>query len=195
MPPGLRNNQPAPRTYTFAAIADADGLKTSIATSTSVATYSGATLNGALANPGPATIPLTMNVSVTTTSQSNTYNITSPIVVTGTNAAGATITDSLTLTTDDGNETVAGTKAFATVTSIAVPAQSNTSGAFTFGVQNIVFDEAAREVRGGSAGNIVVGYDGSTTDTIPCLAGEHHKVFAKRIVSSGTTALPVTVYL
>lgn len=61
------------------------------------------------------------NVSVT----GNASGITGNVVVTGTNYNGDTITETIALS---GTSTVAGTKAFKTVTSIALPAKTNSSG-------------------------------------------------------------------
>lgn len=61
------------------------------------------------------------NVSVT----GNASGIAGNVVVTGTNYNGDTITETIALS---GASTVAGTKAFASVTSIALPAKTNTSG-------------------------------------------------------------------
>lgn len=61
------------------------------------------------------------NVSVT----GNAAGIAGNVVVTGTNYNGDTITETIAL---NGASTVAGTKAFASITSIALPAKTNTSG-------------------------------------------------------------------
>lgn len=178
---------------------DADGLKLSVATSLTAVTYSAATLDGALANPGPAAIDLPMNVSVTTTTDAATYNTTDPIVVTGTNFYGEVITESLLLTEAGGNETIVGTKGFATVVSIAVPAQLTTDGAFTFGVLDTVLDTmdgAAQRVTNGHAtvaGNVAIVDDGGKASTVPLNAASSLDAYVQKIVWASTTALPLVV--
>lgn len=180
-------------TQTYASvIAVTNAIKTSIATAVAPVVYSGGNLNGTI---GAAVQAVTQLISVTTTTHAATYNIASPIVITGTNAKGATITDSLLLTLANGNETIFSTVAFASVTSIAVPAQADVLGTFVFGVGDIVLVDAIREIRGGAAGNIKVGYQGGFTDTFAALVGERYKVLATRIYASGTTAFPLTVFL
>lgn len=110
--------------------ADPDAIKTSIATSTSLQTYTGAALNGAV---GSGTVIAARLVSVTTAAAALAYNVTDPIVVTGTLDNGITFVDYITLTNTNGGETVTSSWNFATVTSIEVPAQLLTTGAFQFG--------------------------------------------------------------
>jgi len=189
------NSGPSVASKTFAAIAVANAIKTSIATVVGAQNYTGAALNGAI---GQGQFGVPQNVSVTTTTFASTYSIgaANPIVFTGTNEQGQVITESLLLTATGGNETIFGTKAFATVTGISVPAQLTTSGAFTFGVGDIVLETPCREIRAGAAGNVKVGYpDMTATDTIPLVVAERVTVAANRIYSTGTTALPVTIFL
>jgi hypothetical protein len=181
----------SPRSKTFAAIADVDAIKTAIATVAATATYTGAGLNGAI---GAAAFGITQTFTVKTRSNAGAYHIVDPIVVTGTNARGETITDSLYLTAENGNETIEGTIAFISITSIAVPAQHDTSGQFEFGVGDILFVSPAREIRAGAAGNIKIGFQDGGTDTQPVLAAERIPSLIFRVYSTGTTALPVTVY-
>ncbi len=138
------------------ALLDDDAIKTSIATSTSVATYTGAALNGVMGALSKA--PFGRNIIITTTTASNAYNIVDPIVITGKATDGVTvIAENFTLTTDDGNEIVAGTKAFSSITSIAVPAQAAGTGTFKFGVRNL-YTPFCREIKVGVAGNMVAAF-------------------------------------
>lgn len=109
--------------------ADADAIKTTIATSTGSASYSGAALNGAKGGT-PAT---PRAVTVTTTAATAAYDVSAPIVFTGTDADGDAWSESLYLTATNGGETVEGAWSFGSVTSIDVPAQLLGTGAFTFG--------------------------------------------------------------
>lgn len=188
----IGNISPSPWTKTLtAAPAIANAIKTSIATSTSVATYTGVQLNGSI---GAAVFSLPQLVTVTNTNSVAAYNTTNAITITGENDQGVVITDTLLLTAANGNQTITSVKAFLKITSIAVPAQLTTAGAFTFGVSDIVFSSPIREIRAGAAGNLIVGYQDATTDTVPLAAGERHLAYMTKIVSAGTTALPITIY-
>lgn len=183
---------PSLRTKTFAAIADVDAIKTAIATAAAPATYSGVALNGAI---GAAALGVSQTFTVKTRANAGAYVTANPIVVTGLDWQGKIISESVSLTQTNGGETVQGTKAFARFTSIAVPAQNDTSGSFEFGVGDILLDMPARELRAGAIGDIKVGYQDGGTDVLPSIAAERHTVLAFRVYSTGTTALPVTVYL
>lgn len=183
---------PSPRTVTYAAIAAPTAIKTSIATAVAPQTYTGVALNGAT---GAGVLPFPQTISATSASHSGSYIVGSPITVTGLDALGAVQTDTITLTLVNGNETISTVKAFASVTSIVVPAMNDTAGAFTFGVNDIIVPSPFRQLRAGSAGNVVVGYVGGFTDTLPCLQGERHDVLALSIKNTLTTALPLTVYV
>jgi len=181
------------RTILVGVLGDTDGLKTAIATNVAAQSYSGAALNGALANPGPATLIVPMFVSVTTSVNAATYNTTDPILVTGTAFDGTVTTVSLTLTAAGGGETITSTLPLATVTTIATPAQLGGGGQFTFGVGNARFLEPPRGVRAGAAGNLVLVDDLSVTDNHPCQLAEVPRVFVHQI-GSGSTCFPITVY-
>lgn len=155
------------KTASITTIAVANAIKTSIATSASPATYT--TFNGSLGG-GPYT--LTRNVSVTSSSHTGSYTTASPIVFTGTDINGNVITDSLSLTSADGGETIYGVKAFKTITKIQVPAQTDTSGAFTFGLYNAYVTDYVYGVLCGGAGNLHVTYGDGTVDTVPFSAGQ-----------------------
>jgi hypothetical protein len=198
---------PSPRTWTFATSADLvddDAVKTSIASVAANTTYTAADFNGAMLNGnaglfkvgGKRTAPRVL--SVTTGASGGSYNL-ATIVVTGKNELGEVITDSVTLTQTGGNETLFFAKGFVEITSIYIPAMVNTSGSFKFGVRDAGWSpkKPARQVRGGAAGAVLVGFgDGSgATDALPCAAGEHHDVMITRLYGSATTtAYPVTVY-
>lgn len=195
----------ASRTVTYAAIADADGIKTSIATAVTQQTYSGVALNGARAAGYPTWLP--QNVSVTSSASVGSYNLTG-ITFTGTDVAGEALTETLTLTAANGNETVVGTKAFANVTSIVVAAMADTNGAFTFGMRDIIMlqystvtSKPLRQVirvlkTTAATGNCLVTYGGGVTDTLPMAVNVHEPVQAIQISGTATTtALPLVVYL
>lgn len=198
--------QSSPRTIlvALADLADADGLKTSIATALTAQVYSGAALNGALANPGPAVLDAPPSgkgprfFSVTTTTDAATYNTTDPIVVTG-KYGGVAVTENILLTQAGGNETVLGNQPFDEVTSIAVPAQLTTDGAFTFGVSGVACkgpggrQHPYRQVQAIGAGNLHVGYTGGFHDTIPMTDGQKETIEPVRIYADSTCG--VRLYL
>ena len=206
MPAYASTIYPAWGTLSYADLDDVDAIKQSVATSVAAQSYSGATLDGVLANPGPAKTKM-HRLSVTTAASVGTYNITDAITATCTDQLGATRTLTATLTAVNGGETVeftlsGGADAGAmTVSQIDVPAQNDANGAFEFGVTDVVFDSPARQIRGGAAGDVAVQYEMdlasgvSFTDTLECVEGEHHDVFVKKILDTGTTAFPVKAYL
>lgn len=152
------------KTVSFAGtLADADNIKLSIATDTSAASYTGTDLDGA----SGGVFPISRTVTITTTANPGSYNVTDAIVFTGTDVNGKTITESFTLTQDGGGETLVGSTGFLTVTSIDVPAQQDASGTFVFGVQDVVVTFLCREIRVATQGNLKVSYADGSVDIIP----------------------------
>lgn len=196
---GYADTHSATRSQTFAnagELANATAFKTSIATSTSAAEYTGGALNGAL---GASALPFGRKVTVTTTTSAAAYRVGAsfPIVVTGEDEFGQALTESLLLVATNGNETITGTKGFAKVTSIAIPAQLTTAGFFTFGATGVKVNHPRvpiRAIRGGGAGNVAVKYAGGWADTIPFAAAERQDLLVEEVVATGTTAFPVTVF-
>lgn len=206
--PVTKNLAPARYTLRYADIDDDDAIKTAVATVAADTTYTGADLNGALANPGPALTKM-HRLTVTTSSNAGSYTIVDPIVATCTDQYGATRSLEVTLTAVNGGEVLEfalenGTDAGAlTVSSIAIPAMNDTGGQFEFGVSDVVFDEPCRQLRCGAAGDIVVNYEAESIsgtaiqDTLTGIEGERHDVFCKRILddSGNTDAFPITAYI
>lgn len=198
----LTNNAATLRSKTYtnsAAMAVANAIVTSVSTSTSPQSYSGAGLNGSI---GAGKIDLPQSVSATTSASGATYatGSTHKITVQGTDVFGNSITGFITLTMVGGGETVVALDAngvilgFASVTSISVPAQLGMGGAFTFGVRDVVVDQLTTDIRGGlAASNIVVGYSDGSTDTVPTELAEHLYLYGARIVFASSTAFPITV--
>lgn len=192
----LWGGQPV-KTYSTA-FAVAAGIKTSVATATTAQVYSGGALNGA----NVAVLAFPQGITATTSASASTYvtGLVNAIVVTGLSSAGAVITDNIVLTAAGGGETVSTVRGFYQVTSISVPAQLTTSGAFTFGIGDLIFSPPARQVRGGAAGVIAMVTAGGApggqgvSDLTPCLQGERHDAIIRRIFSATTTAYPITVY-
>lgn len=124
-------------THTFASadLSDVDGVKTTAATIASETTYLPAVMNGAGINTSGVLLKTARTVTVTLSSNSGSYS-TSAIVITG-KYGGETVTSSLTPSDADGGETLYGDQPFDTISSIVIPAQVNTGGAFEFGVGDI----------------------------------------------------------
>jgi hypothetical protein len=111
--------------FTNPPAADTDAFKTSIATSTSAQSYSGAALNGVV---GGAALSPPRNVTVTASDSSASYA--GSVTFTGVDINGKAISEAVAISN---NATAVGAKAFAKVTKIDVPAQVDTSGALQFG--------------------------------------------------------------
>ena len=201
---GNSNALESKRSTTFAnaaALADADAFKTLVATDpTGANTYSGADLDGILANPGPVTETM-MRIprfpSVTTTVDAATYNTTDPIVCTGTRD-GEVATVELLLTAAGGGETIVGDEPLDTLVSIYVPTQLQNIGEFTFGFSGV----GARikhgmtqrlAFKGLADGTVTVGYEDGLTDGIVVTSGLVEAASPYRIYAFGTT-VGVTVY-
>jgi hypothetical protein len=181
---------------TYAAIAVANGLKQAIATNVAAQSYSAATLDGGLANPGPAVFVLPMTVSVTTSAMAATYNTTDPIVFTGTNPDGDAATVSLMLLAAGGGETIVATTGLLTVTTIDVPAQLGGAGTFTFGVRDIMPGSKAAIVQfvAEADGDVLVGWVNGHTDTVTVAKDMPETQLVDTIFgTAATTALPLRV--
>lgn len=111
------------------ALGDVDAILATGGSTGGVQTLSGASLDGAIGravmNPPR---PLTMTFSSSADWDATTAT------VTGTDVAGATITETFAIP-NNGAVTRTGVKLFRTVTSVAIPAQSGTGGTFTVGVR------------------------------------------------------------
>lgn len=111
--------------------ADDDGLvATTVQTSLSPVTLTGAQLTGALAGlsakPGRP-------VQIITSATTGAFNTTDPLRFTGVLDSDVTFTDDVYLTAANGGETLVGTWGFRPVTHIVIPPQLLTTGTFTFG--------------------------------------------------------------
>ena len=111
------------------ALADVDAiLATGGASSTSLQTLSGASLNGVLGYRA-----LSPSRRITLVLSNHADWDASTAVVTGKDSGGNTITENLSIP-NGGNATLTTTKLFARVTSVAIPIQSGSGGTFTVGV-------------------------------------------------------------
>lgn len=118
--------------FTNVAAADDDAIKTSVASATSTQTYQGTALNGAVGS-GVMSPPRNITIKTSASPDIDAVNV----VITGKDAKGKTLTETITLT-NGGGVTDAGVKAFKQVTKIVVPAQSGTGGTLRFGFGAVI---------------------------------------------------------
>jgi hypothetical protein len=191
---------PAQRTVTLSGttiLAVTNAVVTSLATQTTPDVLAGVGLTGAKAGGpyvGTGTSVAPRAITVTTSASAGAYLIGTPITVKGTDRAGNTIQDTLTLTQTGGGETISSAKGFATVTEIDIPAMANTAGAFTFGIGDVVM--GFRYIRVGTAGNVTYrcAQDGSTDTIDSVTAGEWMPVAGSALSSAAsTTAQNITL--
>jgi hypothetical protein len=193
------------KSFTAAALVDADAIKTSIATSLTAVAYSGAQLNGASASEGTATPAHGMAAYPTAalSSQTGAYTNGSTITWTG-SYRGKTVTRTGTITNANGGQTVTGDGPLETCTSVTVAAQAATNGLLEFGWNDAVppgvltpqlpLSTNQNDLRtwlkivATSTGNIRVGYAGGREDTVPMVAGQELNSAVTRIYASSTTA-------
>lgn len=154
-------------TFTNVAAADADAIKTSIASSTSTVTYSGSALNGAI---GAAVISPPRNITVTTAG-GTPADAPATATITGLAIDGSTQTEAISV--GQTATTVAGAKAFAYVTSIALTAGDGTGATMTFGTGDVIGLDSKLMSLGGAA----------------CVLKE---VANGSIVTNGTFVIPAT---
>lgn len=145
------------QTFTNPAAADADAIKTSIATTTSTVTYSGADLNGVI---GAGAISPPRNITVTT-GGGTAADAPATATITGLAIDGSAQTDTITVAQ---TATIAsGTKAFSSVTSIALTAGQGTDATLTFGTGEVIgLDSKLMSLGGATNGGVLKEvYDGS----------------------------------
>jgi hypothetical protein len=175
------------------ALNDIDAIKTSIATVAAPVTYSPA-YNGVIGTIN-SMIPA-RTLTVTSAANPGSYVAGSTITITGTDAAGRVLVEVFTHVGTGGGETLVGTKGFETVTSILVAAQADTSGAWSFGVRDVLCDVKPYMIRANGAGDLKVSFDDGSTDTIPAMAAKEYITFAPTKVfgDSGTTITGLTLF-
>ncbi len=157
------------RTVTYAALAVANAIVTSLASTTGIQTLTGAGLTGAI---GAARMPLPRTLTVTLSTHAAAYVAASTVVITGLDCDGLIISETFTIVGTGGGVTIVGTEAFIKVTSVVIAAQATALGAFTVGVRDVVCNPLTlpEGFRVGGAGNLKLGYPDGTTDTLTSLA-------------------------
>ncbi len=148
--------------------------------------YSAGDLDGSI---GGGLMVLPRTVSIQTSSSPGSYIDQSTITVRGLDDSGRKTLEVFTITGTDGGETLSGDVGFIKITSITVLSQTDTSGSFKFGVQDIICKHGPKEVRFGGAGKIKLSYYG-VTDTIEnILAGETFQISPNRIYGDNDTTV------
>jgi hypothetical protein len=198
------STQSSPRSLSFtssAALLDADGIKTTIATVAAAVTYTGAALNGAYANPGPAIPAPGGHAGVaqwpvaTASSAAGSFVNGSSITWVGL-YGGVSTTRTATVVGTDGNASFIADGPLESVTSVTIAAQVNTSGAWTLGFTDLAprkvpgstSEPVFRGIVGNAVGNVAVSYTGSAySDVLVCIAGQQWPVDAMRIIQATTT--------
>lgn len=193
---------------TASTVLDADAIKTSVATVAAITTYSGAALNGAAVTAGVATpapsglVGVSQHPIAVASSNAGSYVVNSTVVFTGTRD-GRPATSTATVTSADGALTYVGASPLDTVTSITIGAQVNTSGAWTFGFNDIVCprrggcDEPFRMLRPTSTGNVVIVDGSGRSVTVPVVSGgpdEPVDIYRVKFSSTSTTVTTVNLY-
>jgi hypothetical protein len=111
-------------------LAAPEGLVLPTPTSTQAVVLSGPALTGALAS---AVVQATRSVTLTTAPAKGAYTVGAPIGIFGFDAAGVPRSDTFTLSSPDGGETVPTFQRFAQVDQIGLPGMKTTAGRFSAG--------------------------------------------------------------
>jgi hypothetical protein len=111
--------------------ADTDSIKTSVATITSVQTYSGAALNGVI---GGTAFVQPRAFTVTITGPTSAFVNGSTVTVTGNDVLGRTMTRTIAISNAVSPATFATDYAFTQITQVQTAAQADVLGAFEFGL-------------------------------------------------------------
>lgn len=181
-------------TLTAAEMEDTDGVRASLATSVGTITMLPADFVSAnMDTTTGAFLKLPRSVTITLSSSAGSYT-TDDIVITGKRGT-STVTETLTPTTANGGETLRGTQIFDSITSIAIPAQVNTSGAWTVGFQDVAAPVGMQFVgirMNAASGTLNLGY-GSLTDAVPGVQNYVEPIAFERVLTSSALSSPTTV--
>jgi hypothetical protein len=185
------------------ALNDADGLVESLATSATAVELDASDFDGALVTTDGTLWAhgVARTVTVTLSSSAGSYNDEDPIVVTG-KRGGTIVTEEFLPPTANGNVTLRGSQAFDRVTSIAIPAQVDTSGAFTFGAGDLCAPAGdsfhALTVRDEAGGQLNVQYgegEDAPTDSFPVSGFALEPCAPTRVLTDPGLSAPTTVAL
>lgn len=188
------------KTYAAAAVADADGVKTSFATVAAVVELDSSDWNGAVLNAS-SVLDLPRTITVTLSNNADQFS-TGDIVLTGIRG-GSVVTETLNAANNDGNVTLRGTQIFDQLTGVSLPAMDGTLGTITIGVQDICAPFGSTFLRAElvANGNLNLGWGPdhavASTDTIPVVVAveESRDTDARRVLTDPTLSAPTTVGL
>jgi len=194
----------ARRTVTFLAteLDDVDGVLSAAATALTATTYLAADYDGDAQSSG-VWLKLPQTITVTLSNTVGAFEV-DPIVITGVRN-GVAVTESLTPTSADGNETLRGTQAFDAPPTIVVPAQADEDGTISIGVGNIctpAYEERFAAVKIAANGQIHAQYGESSespVDSFASVANTIEPIAPTRLLTSAARTTPmgtdVTVYI
>lgn len=153
------------------ALADADAILATGATTTGLQALTGASLDGAT---GRSVMSPARKLSLTLSNHADWDASTATI--TGLDEAGNVISENFTIP-NGGNATVAGSKLFRRVTQVSIPAQSGTGGTFTVGVQAPVTASgvSGTYVACTSVAGELVSYERVGVDAMGALVADEHQ--------------------
>lgn len=178
--------------FTNPAVADVDAIKTSIATSASIALYEDTALNGVIG--GAEMIP-PRNPTITSTANAHVTAVAVVFAGRVRNADGVLVERSVTVTpTGGGGTTDAGNEALSFIDSITVPAMGGTGGSLQFGFGPAIGLSAKIKSRAGliapirqiAVGAVVV------TGTFTNPSGAHGSLYTPAAAPDGTRDYAVT---
>lgn len=118
--------------WTDPAAADVDAIKTSFSSAASEQAFTTADFDGAV---GAGAMSPPRNITITTSASADIDAV--GVAVTGTDIDGNALSETITLT-NDGGTTDSGAKAFATVETITIPAQTGTGGSIQIGFGDLI---------------------------------------------------------
>jgi hypothetical protein len=183
---------------------DVDALVLSLATATSVGTFTGAALNGVVPTTGLTLAGhsgIAQYPSITCSNSAGSYVANSTCVFTGT-YGGEAVTRTATITSTAGNGTYIanGPIDVGSCTRIVLAAQADTSGAVSCGLTDLACPKINGQlhpfigVRAAAGGNVAVVYSGAWEDVLVLAAAESDDIQFDRI-RQATTAVGIRVYL
>jgi hypothetical protein len=191
------------QTFAAADVFVDNGIVGATASSASPVTVLPVSMTGAAMVSGTGRFAkLPRSVAITRASSAGSYTV-APIVITGMRGS-KTIVESLTPLSTDGNDVLRSVNIFDSLISIAYPAQTNTSGSFKAGAQDIGVPQPGDRFWGvelAAAGTLHVRYgDGvdAPSDAIPVAAatvGIVRRMAATRVLTDQTLVSPTSVGL
>lgn len=187
---------------TASSVLDATAIKTSIATATTIQTYSGAALNGSdvtagVATPAPSGLAHVAQYPIVVCSNTvGAFTLNSTVTFIGT-YGGEAVSRVATITSTAGNGTYTADGPVDTVTSVIVAAQATTDGTITLGFNDIACPKRAtclepfRLLRPTSTGNCVITCASLDDATLALVAGGPDEIVGITRIkfSSGTTTV------